>query len=111
MDATAKIVVQNVADIDAIDAGVERCRNSLSNPTPECLNALLKYLAKKNEVIAVRNDLQQTVTRIMTTLVPSIFDALHARELVKLLAVLMQELKNVVKEIGNQCGCRFLLGA
>jgi hypothetical protein len=110
LDAASQAIVENVADVDVIDAAVERCRHSVPNPSQECLDALAKFLAKKLEVIATRNALQDAVRFILSnpTNVISIFDVLLVKELTKKLARLMQELKDVVKDVMNQCGCRFL---
>jgi division protein CdvB (Snf7/Vps24/ESCRT-III family) len=77
---------------------------------PKCVDALRRFDAKKSEVLGTRNALQ-AILRKLASKVTSIFkkaDAEQAVQLTKDLARLMKELKDIVSEIMNECGCRFL---
>jgi hypothetical protein len=112
IDLGSKAIVESVASIAVIDAAVDRCRAQANLTNPKCVDALRRFDAKKADIRSSRDALQ-AIIRKLTSKVTSIFKKADAEEAVRLtkeLASLMKELKDIVAEIMNECGCRFLAG-
>jgi hypothetical protein len=110
VDAGVKVIAENIADVELIDHQVEICRRQANVTNPKCLDALSRFDQKKGEIVVKRNNLMDILRRLASK-VTSIFqkaDAKAAVELTKELARLMSELMDIVREIMNECGCRFL---
>jgi hypothetical protein len=112
IDFGSQAIIENVFDLDRIDKAVANCRAQANLTNPKCLDALRRFDAKKGDVVRTRDALQ-AIIRKLTSKVTSIFQKADAEEAVRLtkeMASLMKELKDIVGEIMNECGCRFLRG-
>ncbi len=114
LEAGESAVVENVLAIDALDQAVSHCQQISLNPTPACVNALARFVTKKAEVIAKRSELQSILQSLRKALAgaPNKFIwkllASRAEKAGEALAKLMEELREIVRDIIKECGCGFI---
>jgi hypothetical protein len=112
--AAEAAIIENVLEVDRLDAAVARCRQLSQNPSADCLDALKRFDTKKLEVVAKRNELQVIIQQMKNGLsggpqkVIWKLLAKRAQVLGRQLAALTKELRDIVAEIIRKCGCQFI---
>jgi peptidoglycan hydrolase-like protein with peptidoglycan-binding domain len=106
LDMVDAIVFELLTELEATNKEVRHCRNE-GNKDPRCLEALSRYDPKLTELIG-RRDAMQAQARLVRATGGSLAQVLILESIIRQVIALRKELRAIVREIMNKCGCRFL---
>jgi len=105
-------IAENIATTQEWDELLERCMRIQRPPTPECAEAYLKYIELRNQLSDLRRELRGLIFLITSKPVRITIkaDAEQAVELVKKMARMTSDLRRLLSDFWDKCGCRFRFG-
>lgn len=107
VESASQAISDLAIELGALEEGLRRCQQTTMTPSPKCKDLQKQFLLKVAEIRKAKDDLSDTIKRLLSQGFPEVWDLFMLESLLKLVWRLLSDIKKLKDAMMSECGCQF----